>query len=202
MVTAKHLYLLRVRSVENYLAGDSSGFPLPPAPPSPPAPAVPQTRNPLIDAPGQVLEDAPGADRRRARCRPDLAGHPRHFLALHEEVSGKPRRQGGDPQLRRSSNRSSPASPGEHAWGGKSHRRLRHTHPIPPGKFGEESWRSVRSAISPASGLRCSADASSDSSPQVSKLLAQKSSSFEHSNIYRVSVAAAPLASWVKANIK
>lgn len=38
--------------------------------------------------------------------------------------------------------------------------------------------------------------------PQVTKLLNQKSSSFEHANIYRVSVAAAPLATWVKANIK
>lgn len=38
--------------------------------------------------------------------------------------------------------------------------------------------------------------------PQVTKLLNQKSASFEHANIYRVSVAAAPLATWVKANIK
>ncbi|CAM9372124.1 unnamed protein product [Choristocarpus tenellus] len=37
---------------------------------------------------------------------------------------------------------------------------------------------------------------------QVCKLLHQKASSFEHANIYRVSVAAAPLATWVKANIK
>ncbi|CAM9184751.1 unnamed protein product, partial [Discosporangium mesarthrocarpum] len=37
---------------------------------------------------------------------------------------------------------------------------------------------------------------------QVSKLLNQKSSSFEDANIYRVSVAAAPLARWVKANIR
>ncbi len=36
----------------------------------------------------------------------------------------------------------------------------------------------------------------------VSKLLKQKGSSFEHANIYRVSVAAAPLAAWVKANIR
>lgn len=38
--------------------------------------------------------------------------------------------------------------------------------------------------------------------PQVTKLLNQKAASFEHANIYRVSVAAAPLATWVKANIK
>ncbi|CAN0042899.1 unnamed protein product [Ascophyllum nodosum] len=37
---------------------------------------------------------------------------------------------------------------------------------------------------------------------QVSKLLHQKSTSFEQATIYRVSVAAAPLATWVKANIK
>ncbi|CAN0333381.1 unnamed protein product [Ectocarpus sp. 8 AP-2014] len=37
---------------------------------------------------------------------------------------------------------------------------------------------------------------------KVTKLLTQKSASFEHANIYRVSVAAAPLATWVKANIK
>ncbi|CAM9617723.1 unnamed protein product [Hapterophycus canaliculatus] len=37
---------------------------------------------------------------------------------------------------------------------------------------------------------------------KVTKLLNQKSASFEHANIYRVSVAAAPLATWVKANIK
>ena len=36
----------------------------------------------------------------------------------------------------------------------------------------------------------------------VSKLLKQKGSSFEHANIYRVSVSAAPLAAWVKANIR
>jgi dynein heavy chain 2 len=36
----------------------------------------------------------------------------------------------------------------------------------------------------------------------VSKLLKNKASSFEHANIYRVSVAAAPLAAWVKANIR
>ena len=36
----------------------------------------------------------------------------------------------------------------------------------------------------------------------VSELLQQKGSSFEHANIYRVSVAAAPLAAWVKANIE
>jgi hypothetical protein len=35
------------------------------------------------------------------------------------------------------------------------------------------------------------------SSLQVSKLLKQKEASFEHNNIYRVSVAAAPLAAWV-----
>ncbi|CAM9131219.1 unnamed protein product, partial [Ectocarpus sp. 4 AP-2014] len=37
---------------------------------------------------------------------------------------------------------------------------------------------------------------------KVTKLLTQKSASFEHASIYRVSVAAAPLATWVKANIK
>ncbi|KAG5188873.1 dynein heavy chain, N-terminal region 2-domain-containing protein [Tribonema minus] len=37
---------------------------------------------------------------------------------------------------------------------------------------------------------------------QVSKLLKQKEASFEQSNIYRVSVAAAPLAAWVKANVR
>ena len=36
----------------------------------------------------------------------------------------------------------------------------------------------------------------------VAKLLQQKASSFDHATITRVSVAAAPLASWVKANIK
>ena len=38
--------------------------------------------------------------------------------------------------------------------------------------------------------------------PQVSELLAQKANSFEHNTIYRVSVAAAPLAAWVKANLE
>ena len=42
----------------------------------------------------------------------------------------------------------------------------------------------------------------SDVFRQVKKLLNQKAASFEHTNIYRVSVAAAPLATWVKANIK
>ncbi len=37
---------------------------------------------------------------------------------------------------------------------------------------------------------------------QVSKLLKTKATSFDHANIYRVSVAAAPLAAWVKANIR
>jgi dynein heavy chain 2 len=37
---------------------------------------------------------------------------------------------------------------------------------------------------------------------QVGKVLKQKASSFEHANIYRVSLAAAPLAAWVKANIR
>ncbi|RHY58768.1 hypothetical protein DYB34_000770 [Aphanomyces astaci] len=41
-----------------------------------------------------------------------------------------------------------------------------------------------------------------DISKAVTKLLKAKSSSFEHENIYRVSVAAAPLATWVKANMK
>jgi dynein heavy chain 2 len=36
----------------------------------------------------------------------------------------------------------------------------------------------------------------------VAKLLRDKGASFEHQNIYRVSVAAAPLAAWVKANVK
>jgi hypothetical protein len=36
---------------------------------------------------------------------------------------------------------------------------------------------------------------------QVDRLLAHKGNSFEHAVIYRVSVAAAPLASWVKANM-
>jgi dynein heavy chain 2 len=36
----------------------------------------------------------------------------------------------------------------------------------------------------------------------TSKLLKEKASSFDHANIYRVSVAAAPLAAWVKANIR
>ena len=36
----------------------------------------------------------------------------------------------------------------------------------------------------------------------VGKLLKKNGSSFEHKVIYRVSVAAAPLASWVKANIR
>jgi dynein heavy chain 2 len=36
----------------------------------------------------------------------------------------------------------------------------------------------------------------------VGKLLQEKGASFEHQNIYRVSVAAAPLAAWVKANVK
>ena len=36
----------------------------------------------------------------------------------------------------------------------------------------------------------------------VSELLAQKANSFEHNTIYRVSVAAAPLAAWVKANLE
>lgn len=36
----------------------------------------------------------------------------------------------------------------------------------------------------------------------VQKLLQEKGASFEHQNIYRVSVAAAPLAAWVKANVK
>ncbi|OQR98203.1 dynein heavy chain [Achlya hypogyna] len=36
----------------------------------------------------------------------------------------------------------------------------------------------------------------------VTKLLKAKAASFEHENIYRVSVAAAPLAGWVKANMK
>ncbi|KAK3283536.1 hypothetical protein CYMTET_8768 [Cymbomonas tetramitiformis] len=36
----------------------------------------------------------------------------------------------------------------------------------------------------------------------VQKLLDAKGASFEHANIYRVSVAAAPLAAWVKANVK
>ncbi|CAK4090165.1 unnamed protein product [Aphanomyces euteiches] len=39
-------------------------------------------------------------------------------------------------------------------------------------------------------------------SKAVTKLLKAKASSFEHENIYRVSVAAAPLAAWVKANMK
>ncbi|OQS05963.1 dynein heavy chain [Thraustotheca clavata] len=39
-------------------------------------------------------------------------------------------------------------------------------------------------------------------SKAVTKLLKAKSASFEHENIYRVSVAAAPLATWVKANMK
>jgi dynein heavy chain 2 len=37
---------------------------------------------------------------------------------------------------------------------------------------------------------------------QVAQLLAEKGNSFEHQVIYRVSVAAAPLAAWVKANLK
>ena len=37
---------------------------------------------------------------------------------------------------------------------------------------------------------------------RVSKILKSRSSSFEHSTIYRVSVAAAPLAAWVKANVR
>ena len=37
---------------------------------------------------------------------------------------------------------------------------------------------------------------------QVMQLLQQKANSFEHAVIYRVSVAAAPLAAWVKANVK
>ena len=36
----------------------------------------------------------------------------------------------------------------------------------------------------------------------VGKVLKKKSDSFEEKTIYRVSVAAAPLAAWVKANIK
>ena len=36
----------------------------------------------------------------------------------------------------------------------------------------------------------------------VQKLLTQKAASFEHANIYRVSVAAAPLAAWVKATVR
>ena len=36
----------------------------------------------------------------------------------------------------------------------------------------------------------------------VESLLAERASSFEHAVIYRVSVAAAPMASWVKANLK
>ena len=36
----------------------------------------------------------------------------------------------------------------------------------------------------------------------VESLLAARASSFEHAVIYRVSVAAAPMASWVKANLK
>ena len=36
----------------------------------------------------------------------------------------------------------------------------------------------------------------------VEKLLAQKGNNFEHATIYRVSVAAAPLAAWVKANVR
>ena len=36
----------------------------------------------------------------------------------------------------------------------------------------------------------------------VKKLLQDKAASFEHANIFRVSVAAAPLAAWVKANVK
>jgi dynein heavy chain 2 len=43
---------------------------------------------------------------------------------------------------------------------------------------------------------------SSDIRRNVSKLLKQKNPSFDHANIYRVSVAAAPLAAWVKANIR
>ncbi|KAF0686502.1 Aste57867_21689 [Aphanomyces stellatus] len=41
-----------------------------------------------------------------------------------------------------------------------------------------------------------------DISKAVTKLLKAKGASFEHDNIYRVSVAAAPLAAWVKANMK
>lgn len=36
----------------------------------------------------------------------------------------------------------------------------------------------------------------------VQKLLTQKAASFEHATIYRVSVAAAPLAAWVKATVR
>ena len=37
---------------------------------------------------------------------------------------------------------------------------------------------------------------------QVSKILRSKASSFDDANIYRVSVAAAPMAAWVKANVR
>ena len=43
---------------------------------------------------------------------------------------------------------------------------------------------------------------SNDTRKDVLRLLKQKQASFEHANIYRVSVAAAPLAGWVKANIR
>ena len=36
----------------------------------------------------------------------------------------------------------------------------------------------------------------------VTEILATKGHSFEHATIYRVSVAAAPLAAWVKANLE
>ncbi|CAM9543728.1 unnamed protein product, partial [Phaeothamnion confervicola] len=41
-----------------------------------------------------------------------------------------------------------------------------------------------------------------DMRTQVSKVLKQKAASFDHATIYRVSVAAAPMAAWVKAQIR
>ncbi len=42
---------------------------------------------------------------------------------------------------------------------------------------------------------------SADIRKEVSKIIKANASSFEHNNIFRVSVAAAPLAAWVKANV-